>query len=194
MLCPLICLRSISRARLPKVYTLSDFHLLTRTLARNPLGNDFRIKIRQSAKRIKSKLIIILNIKTKIITLTIIIIIVIIIIIIIIIIINSNNNNNNDYDVGNYRPITCLPIMWKVLTGIIAEDLHQHYQSSLLPDEQKGCRKERRGKKDQLVIHRATVLDCEHLKTNLAMAICELLHAVCLGFEVSLCAQLWEWK
>ena len=26
--------------------------------------------------------------------------------------------------VGNYRPITCLPIMWKVLTGIIAEDLY----------------------------------------------------------------------
>ena len=76
---------------------------------------------------------------------------------------------------GNYRPITCLPIMWKVLTGIIAEDLHQHYQSSLSPDEQKVCRKERRGTKDQLVIHRATVLDCEHLKTNLAMAICELL-------------------
>ena len=27
--------------------------------------------------------------------------------------------------VGNYRPITCLPFTWKVLTGIIAEDLYQ---------------------------------------------------------------------
>ena len=51
--------------------------------------------------------------------------------------------------VGNYRPITCLPIIWKVLTAIIAGDLYQHlHQSSLLPDEQKGCRKESRGTKD----------------------------------------------
>ena len=28
--------------------------------------------------------------------------------------------------VGNYRPITSLPIMWKALTGIIAEYLDQH--------------------------------------------------------------------
>ena len=55
--------------------------------------------------------------------------------------------------VGNYRPITCLPVMWKVLTGIIAENLYKHlHQSSLLPDEQKSCRKESRGTKDQLVI------------------------------------------
>ena len=34
--------------------------------------------------------------------------------------------------VGYYRPITCLPIMWKVLTGIITEDVYQHlHQSSL---------------------------------------------------------------
>ena len=44
--------------------------------------------------------------------------------------------------VGNYRPITCLPIMWKVLTGIIAEELYQHLSlNSLLPGEQKSCRK-----------------------------------------------------
>ena len=40
--------------------------------------------------------------------------------------------------VENYRPITCLPIMWKVLTGIIAEDLYQDFhQGSLLTGEQK---------------------------------------------------------
>ena len=86
MRCPLICLGSISRSLLAKVHALTDFiHLLTRTLARNPLGKDFRIKIIQSAKRIQSKLIIILNLKIKIITITIIIIIIIVIIIIIII-------------------------------------------------------------------------------------------------------------
>ena len=71
----------------------------------------------------------------------------------------------------NYRPITCLPIMWKVLTGIMAEDLYQHlHQSSLLPDEQKGCRKESRGTKDQLVIDRAILRDCKQKKSNLAIA------------------------
>ena len=73
--------------------------------------------------------------------------------------------------VGNYRPITCLPIMWKVLTGIVAVDLYQHlHQSSFLPDEQKGCRKESRGTKDQLVIDRAILRDCKQRKTNLAIA------------------------
>ena len=73
--------------------------------------------------------------------------------------------------VENYRPITCLPIMWKVLTGIIAEDLYQHlHQSSLLLDEHEGCRKESRGTKDQLVIDRAILRDCKQRKTNLAIA------------------------
>ena len=61
--------------------------------------------------------------------------------------------------------------MWKVLTGMIAEDLYQHlHRSSLLPDEQKGCRKESRGTKDQLVIDRAILRDCKQRKTNLAIA------------------------
>ena len=42
----------------------------------------------------------------------------------------------------NYRPITCLPIMWKLLTGIIREKLYQHLErNGMLADEQKGCRK-----------------------------------------------------
>ena len=83
--------------------------------------------------------------------------------------------------------------MWKVLTGIIAEDLNQHlHQSSLLPDEQKGCRKESRGTKDQLVIDRVILRDCQPLKTNLTIGHFRV--AVCLGFEVSLGAQLLKRK
>jgi len=67
--------------------------------------------------------------------------------------------------VGNY---TAIPIMWKVLTGITAEDLFQHlHQSSLLPNEHKGCRKESRGTKDQLVIGRAILVTEEN---NLTIA------------------------
>ena len=42
---------------------------------------------------------------------------------------------------SNYRPITCLPLMWKLLTGVIADQIHAHLdQEKLLPEEQKGCR------------------------------------------------------
>ena len=54
---------------------------------------------------------------------------------------------------SNYRPIACLPLMWKLLTGLLAETLYQHLESNcLFPDEQKGCRKRSRGTKDQLLI------------------------------------------
>ena len=27
---------------------------------------------------------------------------------------------------SNYRPITCLPLMWKLLTGVIADEIYAH--------------------------------------------------------------------
>ena len=47
---------------------------------------------------------------------------------------------------SNYRPITCLPLMWKLLTGVIADQIYAHFdQEKLLPEEMKGCRKGSRG-------------------------------------------------
>ena len=41
----------------------------------------------------------------------------------------------------NYRPITCLPMMWKILTAQIREKIYYSLTShGLFPDEQKGCR------------------------------------------------------
>ena len=74
-------------------------------------------------------------------------------------------------DVGNYRPIACLPLMWKLLTGIISEKLYLHLTSNnLLGDEQKGCRKNSRGTKDQLIIDKAILKNCRRRLTNLSMA------------------------
>ena len=43
---------------------------------------------------------------------------------------------------SNYRPITCLPLMWKLLSREIADQINGHLdQQNLLPEEQKGCRK-----------------------------------------------------
>jgi len=42
---------------------------------------------------------------------------------------------------SNYRPITCLPTLWKLFTSCIAELLYAHLNSNdLFPVEQKGCR------------------------------------------------------
>ena len=70
---------------------------------------------------------------------------------------------------SNYRPLACLPLMWKLLTGIFAEKVYDHLKDkNLLPAEQKGCRKQSRGTKDQLLIDKAVMLQARN--RNLAMA------------------------
>ena len=73
--------------------------------------------------------------------------------------------------VANFRPITCLPLKWKLLTGIISEDMYRFMENeNLLPEEQKGCRRKSRGTKDQLLIDKTILKDCRKRRTNLAMA------------------------
>ena len=72
---------------------------------------------------------------------------------------------------SNYRPITCLPLMWKLLTGVIADQMYAHLdQEKLLPEEQKGCRKGSRGTNDLLYIDRAVIKEVKSRSENLAMA------------------------
>ena len=53
--------------------------------------------------------------------------------------------------VSNYRPITCLSLMWKLLSDVIADQIYEHLdQQKLLPEEQKGCRKTCRETNDLL--------------------------------------------
>ena len=74
-------------------------------------------------------------------------------------------------EVGNYWPITCLSIMWKLFTGMIAEEMYTYLErSSLLPEEQKGCRRGCLGTRDQLLIDKTILRDCRKRRTNLAMA------------------------
>jgi len=72
---------------------------------------------------------------------------------------------------SNYRPIACLPLMWKLLTAIFADKIYDHlHMNSLLPDEQKGCRKRSRGTKDQLLIDKAVLREARVKKRFLSMA------------------------
>ena len=78
---------------------------------------------------------------------------------------------NKGAAVDNYRPISCLPLMWKLLTGLISTAMYSYLESNdRLPAEQKGCRKESRGTKDQLLIDKTVMNDCRKRHTNLAMA------------------------
>ena len=67
--------------------------------------------------------------------------------------------------------MTCLPLMWKLLTGAIADQIYAHLdQEKLLPEEQKGCRKGSRGTNDLLYIDRAVIKEVKSKNKNLAMA------------------------
>ena len=71
----------------------------------------------------------------------------------------------------NFRPITCLPLMWKLLAGIISEDMYCFMKNeNLLPEKQKGCRRKSRGMKDQLLIDKTILKNSRKRRTNLAMA------------------------
>ena len=77
----------------------------------------------------------------------------------------------NGIAVDNFRPISCLPLTWKLTTGILADNLHDYLdRERILPEGQKGCGKGSRGTKDQLLIDKAILKDFRKRHTNLAMA------------------------
>ena len=73
-------------------------------------------------------------------------------------------------EVSNYRPITCLPLMKKLITGIAADEIYNHLEENdLLPEEQKSCRRNSRGTKDQLLIDKAVMKNRRRRKVGLSM-------------------------
>ena len=63
--------------------------------------------------------------------------------------------------VYNYRQITCLPLKWKLLTGIAVDEIYNHIEENdLLQEEQKSCHRNSRGTKVQLLIDKAVMKNC----------------------------------
>ena len=57
---------------------------------------------------------------------------------------------------GNYRPITCLPTVGKLLTSVVSTVVCNHLSDNkLLFHEQKGCQKGTRGILDHLCVDKA---------------------------------------
>ena len=72
---------------------------------------------------------------------------------------------------NNYRPITCLPMTWKILTAQIREKVFYSLTShELFPDEQKGWRKGSRGTAELLYIDQQILNESNTSRKNLATA------------------------
>ena len=87
--------------------------------------------------------------------------------------INKKNNKkkNKGTAPNNYRPITCLPVMWKILTAQIREEIYYSLTSrGLFPEEQKLCRKGSRGTAELLYIDQHILSESKTRRKNLAMA------------------------
>ena len=73
-------------------------------------------------------------------------------------------------EVSSYSPIICLPLMWKLLTGIVADEIYNHLEENdILPEEQKVGRRNSKGTKDQLLIDKAVMKNCRRIKVWLSM-------------------------
>ena len=79
-------------------------------------------------------------------------------------------DKSKENKVGNYRPITYLPLIWKLLTGILADEINNHRgENDLLLKEQKGCCRNSRGTKNQFLIDKAVMKSCRRRKVGLIM-------------------------
>src|SRR6266550_4391650 len=71
----------------------------------------------------------------------------------------------------NWRPIACLPTIYKILTSVIAEEIRDHCsKNKILTDYQRGCKKGARGCQDQLLLNRYILEDANKNSKNLSMA------------------------
>ena len=71
----------------------------------------------------------------------------------------------------NYRPITCLTSMYKILTSILTEYIYSFLiDSGLFPDEKKGCKRGSYGCKYQSLINKMILENCHNRNVNLSIA------------------------
>ena len=73
--------------------------------------------------------------------------------------------------VDNYSSISCLPLIWKLMTVMLAKKMYSYLErKNVLPSEEKECHKGSRGTKDQLLIDKTLLRNYKRRHTNLAMS------------------------
>lgn len=74
-------------------------------------------------------------------------------------------------DPKNYRPITCLPTLYKLYTSLLHSKIYKHLEKNCIMNiEQKGCIKNSLGSKEQLIIDSFILKQAEVKCRNLSMA------------------------
>ncbi|XP_044760178.1 uncharacterized protein LOC123317638 [Coccinella septempunctata] len=73
-------------------------------------------------------------------------------------------------DPRNYRPITCLPTIYKILTGVLTQKLWQHVGKYNMAREQNGCRRDAKGCKDLLIADTIITKQARKKQRSLSMA------------------------
>ena len=72
---------------------------------------------------------------------------------------------------SKYRPISCLPTVYKIFSSMIAKAMKEHIDiNNLIPEEQKGCASNSLGCIDQLLIDNMVLCDAKNNQKNLSMA------------------------
>ena len=59
-------------------------------------------------------------------------------------------DSKNGTEVGNYRPIACLNLIWKLLTGIISDKTYDHLEKNRLLSEEQKVEESAKGQKINL--------------------------------------------
>lgn len=73
-------------------------------------------------------------------------------------------------DPKNYRPITCLPTVYKLFTSVVACTIYDHIaQHNVLATEQNGCRKDARGCKELLITHKIVCTQVKKKQRNVSI-------------------------
>lgn len=71
----------------------------------------------------------------------------------------------------NYRPITCLSVLYKLLTALLYDKIYEHCEvNGIIEEEQKGCIKRSLGCKHQLTIDAVVLKQVQTKQRNLSMA------------------------
>jgi Reverse transcriptase (RNA-dependent DNA polymerase) len=76
--------------------------------------------------------------------------------------------DNDTINPSKYRPITCLPTIYKILTSCITTKVYSHCEEhNIIAEEQKGCRKFSQGCKEQLIIDSTIMNQAFQKKRNI---------------------------
>ncbi|XP_030752746.1 uncharacterized protein LOC115879866 [Sitophilus oryzae] len=71
---------------------------------------------------------------------------------------------------SQYRPITCLPSIYKIFSSCISSTIYTYLvTNNILHEEQKGCKSRAMGSKEQLVIDSVVLEQARHNKRNIFM-------------------------